>query len=138
MRWFGSWKEKMNKQAQPSKKNYSVLYLVFTVGLMITGFLISPYGKVGELFVEGDSTIPDQLVLDASKITSKQTVIGTLASEKAIEAQIMASLPQVKAVTVKRTGLNDIIIKVADYQTLANLSENTRYQSILQNGVILN
>lgn len=138
MRWFGSWKEKMNKQAQPSKKNYSVLYLVFTVGLMITGFLISPYGKVGELFVEGDSTIPDQLVLDASKITSKQTVIGTLASEKAIEAQIMASLPQVKAVTVKRTGLNDIIIKVADYQTLAYLSENNRYQSILENGMILN
>ena len=99
---------------------------------------MSPYGKVGELFVEGESTIPDQLVLDASKVTSKQTVIGTLASEKAIEAAIIASLPQVKRVTVKRNGLNAIIIKVAEYQTLAYLSDNNQYQSILENGMILN
>lgn len=105
---------------------------------MTTGFLMSPYGKVGELFVEGETTIPDQLVLDASKVSSKQTVVGTLASEKAIEATIIASLPQVKRVTVKRNGLNAIIINVAEYETLAYLSDNNQYQSILENGTILN
>lgn len=138
MKWFDSWKEKKNNQPKQNQKNYLVLYTGLTLGLMTTSFLMSPYGKVGELFVVGDSTIPDQLVLDASQVTSKQTVIGTLASEKAIEAQIMASLPQVKAVKVNRDGLNDIIINVADYETLAYLSNDNQYQSILENGMILN
>lgn len=138
MKWFNS--RKINKSNQPKsdKKNYLILYIGLTLGLMTTGFLMSPYGKVGELFVEGETTIPDQLVLDASKVSSKQTVVGTLASEKAIEATIIASLPQVKRVTVKRNGLNAIIINVAEYETLAYLSDNNQYQSILENGTILN
>ena len=84
MKWFNSREKNKSNQPKLQKKNYSTLYIGLTLGLMITGFLMSPYGKVGELFVEGESTIPDQLVLDASKVTSKQTVLGTLASEKAI------------------------------------------------------
>lgn len=138
MKWFNPHKEAKINNPQQSTKNYLGLYTGWTIGLMTTAYLISPYGKVGDMYVEGDSTVPDQLILDASKITQKQTVIGTVVSEEAIEAEIMAALPQVKSVKVQWQKLNEVILEIQDYETIAYLNDGNDYNSVLENGVIVN
>lgn len=138
MKWFNFNKEEKTNNPQQPTKNYLVLYAGLTLGLMGTAYLISPYGKVGDMYVEGKSSVPDQLIVDASKITQKQTVVGTIASEEVIEEKIIAALPQVKSVKVQWHGLNDVIIEIQDYETIANLNNDNKYHSILENGVIVN
>ncbi|MGP6138872.1 MULTISPECIES: cell division protein FtsQ/DivIB [unclassified Jeotgalibaca] len=138
MKWFKSNKENQRKNPQQPVKNYLGLYAGLTIGLMTTAYLISPYGKVGDMYVEGDSIVPEQLILDASKITQKQTVVGTLVSEEAIEAEIIAALPQVKSVKVQWQKLNDIVLEIQDYETIAYLNDANEYNSVLENGFIVN
>lgn len=138
MSWFDSNKEKVKAPPHKVKKNYLVLYAGLSLGLMGMGYFISPYGKVGDLLVEGESTVPDQLIIDASTITSKQTVLGTVISEAAIEAEIINVLPQIKNITIQWSGLNDVIIEAQDYETIAYLTQDNHYQNILENGIILN
>lgn len=138
MKWFRHDKDKKRETHRQPVQNYLALYGSLTIGLMATGYLISPYGKVRDVYIEGESAVPDQLVLDASQITRRQTVIGTVLSEAAIAADIIAALPQVKDIQVNWQGLNDISIAVEDYETIAYLSHVNKYQSVLENGVILN
>lgn len=138
MKWIRSKKAPTAPKTVQPQKQYAALYACLTVGLMVTGYLVSPYGKVGDMFVAGDTVIPDQLVLEASRVTRKQTLVGTLASEKTIEMVIIDELPQVKGVQVKRQGINDVIFEIEEYKTIAYLNNANLYQRILENGVILN
>lgn len=128
---------KRKQMAKQTDRKYVALYACFSLGLMVTGFLISPYGKVNEIYVEGVEQIPEQLILDASKISRQQTAIGTLVSSQSVEATIISTLPKVKAVHVKREKLHDIILEVEEFETIAYLSQGDSYQSVLENGTIL-
>lgn len=126
-----------NDSSTSKKPHYLWLYAFFVLGLSTSGYLLSPYGRVNQLYVEGETIVPEQLIMEASQITSKQTVIGTLSNRVAIEAQIQAALPQIRMADVGIQGINDIVVHVADYQTVAYIDNGNRYQSVLENGVIL-
>lgn len=134
---IGAKRPKREQQIRQINKKYIGLYASFSLGLMITGFLISPYGKVNDVYVEGVEQLPEQLVLDASQISRHQTTIGTLASRQTVEATIISKLPKVKAVQVKREELHDIVLEVEEFETIAYLDQANGYHSVLENGSIL-
>lgn len=126
-----------NKKQHTKKNHYLLLYTFFVLGLMGTGYLLSPYGKVNEVYIEGNTIVPEQLILEASQITKKQTVIGTLTNQQTIEAQIQGALPQIKKAEVHLQGVHDILLNVEDFTTIAYIDNGNRYQSVLENGTIL-
>lgn len=126
------------KQSKGVKKNFWLLYFFFTLGIMVTGYLLSPYGKVNDVHVEGETLVPEQLILESSHVTSKQTVIGTLWNEDTIAAEIKNEFPQIKAVTLRWHEIHDIMIEVEDYKTIAYIDSGNQYQSVLETGDILN
>lgn len=123
---------------QPKQnKRYGFLYVLFTVGLLSTGYLLSPYGRVDAIMVEGDTTVPEQLIIDSSGITSKQTMLATVWNENYIEALVKAQHPKISDVAVDREGLNGILLSIIDFETIAYIDTGNLYHSVLENGDIM-
>lgn len=126
---------------QPQEKNrkasYSLLYALFTVGLITTGYLISPFGRVDAVMVEGDTAVPEQLIIEASGITSKQTMLATVWNDTYIKNLIKGQHPKINDVSVDREGVNGILLSVKDFETVAYIDNQNRYYSVLENGDIL-
>lgn len=113
---------------------YRPFYLLFLLGMGSTGFLLSPYGHVQNIYVEGSQEVPEQAIVDSSSITSTQTVAGVLWDRDRIEEDILTVWPKVKAAEVNRRGLNDITIAVEEHETVAYLQNGKGYQSVLETG----
>lgn len=113
---------------------YRFFYGAFLLGLAITGFVISPYGHVQHVYVEGSEAVPEQGIIDASSISSRQTVAGILWDEERIESDITTAWPKIKVAEVSRRGLNDITLAITEYETIAYLQNENGYRSLLETG----
>jgi len=119
------------------KHPYRKWYLVFLTGVFGMGYFISPFGKVQEIFIEGAAFVPEQNVIDASRISGKVTVLGVIANAKKINAHILTSLPQVKAAHITLKNFNDITIVVEEFKTSAYVYSNKVYYNVLETGEIV-
>lgn len=113
---------------------YLPFYLLFILGLGGTGYMLSPYGHVQNIYVEGSKEVPEQAIVDSSSITNAQTVAGILWDEERIEKDIRSVYPKIKTAEVHRRGWNDITIAVEEYETVAYLENGKGYQSVLETG----
>lgn len=131
-----SQKQKKSEQFK-GRHSYRKWYLLFLTGVFGMGYFISPFGKVQDIFVEGTAFVPEQNVIDASRISGKVTALGVIASTKKINAHILTSLPQIKAVHLTLKDFNDIIIVVEEYDTSAYVYSNKVYYNVLETGEIV-
>ena len=137
---FNKNKQKRNRTRKKDKQNkllHTFLYIFFISGILITGYLLSSYGHVNQVLVLGDTQIPEQLIIDASHITSRKTMLGVMTSEESITKDIKKELPQIKKVEMNWQGLNDISLSVYDFQTIAYIENKLGYQSVLETGTVL-
>lgn len=125
------------KVPSTKKNNYPILLACFTLGIIGTGYLISPYGRINEILIESDSMVPEQIILDASSITNKQTMVGTYLNEAEIEQNIQSQLPQIKSVSFQWQGVNDLILQVKSYETIAYMEDENSYHSVIETGEVL-
>ena len=120
------------------RQRYFGWYGIFSVGLVLSGFLISPYGKVKDIYVEGAQAVPEQSIIDASHINGNLTALGVVWNDDKVDAFITAVLPQVKTAEVTLRGLNDITIQVTEHETIAYVSSGGYYYNVLDNGTVAN
>ena len=108
------------KPKQVKKSNYLFLYAFFTLGIMGTGYLLSPYGKVNEVYIEGNTMVPEQRILEASQITRlmeqiKELCILSPKCEITIECNPnSATLDKLRA--YKQCGINRISFGVQSFE----------------------
>ncbi|CZR01834.1 cell division protein FtsQ/DivIB [Trichococcus ilyis] len=117
---------------------YFVWYLVFLTGATACGFLISPYGKVKDIYVEGAEAVPEQSIIDASHITGKVTALGAVWDDEKIDAFVTNALPQIRKAEVTLRGLNDVTIHVTEHETIAYVYSEGSYYNVLENGTVAN
>ena len=115
---------------------YFAWYGIFLVGVIGSSFLISPYGKVKDIYVEGAEAVPEQSIIDASQITGKLTALGVVWNDERIDAYITSALPQVKTAEVTLRGMNDITIHVTEHETIAYVYSDGYYYNVLENGTV--
>lgn len=125
------------KPKQVKKSNYLFLYAFFTLGIMGTGYLLSPYGKVNEVYIEGNTMVPEQRILEASQITSKKTMIGTIWNEDEIAQSIKVHYPQIKNVDIQWRGVHHVLLEIEDYEVIAYIDHDNHYQTVLETGEVL-
>lgn len=134
-------KKKTSKHLSESAKTgnrqgYFVWYGIFLIGAIGSGFLISPYGKVKDIYVEGAEAVPEQSIIDASQLTGKLTTLGAVWNDEKINAYITNALPQVKTAEVTLRGLNDVTIHVTEHETIAYVYSDGSYYNVLENGTV--
>lgn len=120
------------------KSGYFAWYGIFSVGIIASSFLISSYGKVKDIYVEGAQVVPEQSIIDASQITGKLTALGVVWNDEKIDAYITDVLPQVKTAEVTLRGMNDITIHVTEHETIASVYSEGYYYNVLENGTVAN
>lgn len=118
------------------RQGYLAWYGIFLVGIIGCGFLISPYGKVRDIYVEGAEAVPEQSIIDASHITGKLTALGSVWNDEKIDAYVTNALPQVKTAEVTLRGLNDVTIHVTEHETIAYVYSGGSYYNVLENGTV--
>ncbi|WP_320164668.1 cell division protein FtsQ/DivIB [uncultured Trichococcus sp.] len=118
------------------RQGYFGWYSIFLVGALLNGFLISPYGKVKDIYVEGAGDVPEQSIIDASKITGKLTALGVVWNDEKIDAYVTNALAQVKTAEVTLRGMNDVTIHVTEHETIAYVYSDSSYYNVLENGTV--
>jgi cell division protein FtsQ len=136
--WKGKLSAHSRKQSgqQEDRHSYLYWYLLFLTGGLAMGYLISPLGRVQEIFVEGAAYVPEQTIIDASRISGKVTALGVIANSKDIDGYISSKLPQIKKASIALKNFNDITITVQEYKTIAYVYSEKAYYTVLENGVI--
>lgn len=118
------------------RQGYLGWYSIFLLGAIGISFLISPYGKVKDIYVEGAEDVPEQSIIDASHITGKLTALGVVWNDERIDAYITNTLPQVKTAEVTLRGMNDVTIHVTEHETIAYVYSGGSYYNVLENGTV--
>jgi cell division protein FtsQ len=130
-------RENLSETAKTGKRQgYLGWYSIFLVGAIGSSFLISPYGKVKDIYVEGAEDVPEQSIIDASHITGKLTALGVVWNDEKIDAYITNTLSQVKTAEVTLRGMNDVTIHVTEHETIAYVYSNGSYYNVLENGTV--
>jgi cell division protein FtsQ len=118
------------------RQGYLGWYSIFLIGVIGSSFLISPYGKVRDIYVEGAEDVPEQSIIDASHITGKLTALGVVWNDAKIDAYITHTLPVVKTAEVTLRGMNDVTIHVTEHETIAYVYSGGSYYNVLENGTV--
>ncbi|WP_373471535.1 cell division protein FtsQ/DivIB [Carnobacterium alterfunditum] len=131
--------QKLKKQRQKKLTTRLItLILLFSFAILVVVYFISSLSKVDIVSVSGTKEVADQEVIDVSQIKSGDDFWGVFFERKEISKKVFSELPQVKAVEINFSGLNDYTIKIEEHQTVAYLAEDNRYYNILENGKIVN
>lgn len=110
---------------------------LFILTTLISLYFISPYRLIDTITVSGSEEVYDQVVLDSSGVESGDSVIENYLNRGKIEEKIVAENPQVSQAELSIAGIQDIVILIEEYQTVAYLSNENSYDKILENGEIL-
>jgi len=128
---------------QPQMAFYKVLqrYIPIVVAnlilILILGYFISPWSKVGTVSVEGNQAVYIQEVIDESNIHSGDNVIETMRNKEELQNEITEQLPQISDTAIELSGVNDVVIQVNEFDTVAYIAQDGSYLRVLENGDVL-
>lgn len=124
-------------RASRRRRNLAVILTPLTVLLLVAIYFMTPLACVGDLSVRGESTLPAQSVIDASKLGSSQMIIDLLMHRDRVATRVKKTLPQVKTLSVSVKGFNQVTLQVHEYAPLGYVQKNGEYHVLLASGVVL-
>lgn len=133
----------LNSKQQPPMATHKILQryipIVFVnlLFILVLGYFISPWSKVGTVSVEGNEFVYVQTVIDESGIRTGDSMIELYQETEAIGEQITKEIPQVSNSHVEILGLNEIFLHIEEYSTVAYIAQDESYLRVLENGTVL-
>ncbi|WP_179395267.1 cell division protein FtsQ/DivIB [Lacticaseibacillus absianus] len=118
-------------------RNLILVLAPLTVLLLFFGYMASPLAKVQEVSVTGTKNLPIQTVIDASQLGATDTIPGVLMARQQRLAQIKATVPEVRTISLWVTRLNHVTLAVKEYIPMGYVLTKGRYHMILENGTIM-
>lgn len=133
----------LNSKIQPSMAMHKILQryipivVVNLIVILILGYFISPWSKVGTVSVEGNEFVYVQTVIDESGIRTGDSMIDIHQNKEIIDEQITNEIPQVSNSHTEILGMNEIVLHVEEYSTVAYIAQDESYLRVLENGAVL-
>lgn len=124
------------KEHRKRKANRRLIFLIslFFLLIMLVIYFQSPLSHVNEITVQGNESVPDQLIIDKSGL-KKGANIWKLDKKKVI--QKLENHEEVKHAKVKIGFPNTVKLQIQEYETIAYVSTGTDFHPILENGLIV-
>ncbi|MGX7198904.1 cell division protein FtsQ/DivIB [Enterococcus nangangensis] len=119
------------------RRQLFLLISLFVVIIAGTSYFLSPFSKLGKVTITGNQVVPTDTVLTASKLEVHAELWPQVFRLGQAEKEIVASNPRIKSATVAFQPVNQVTIKVTEYQEKAYLLKEKLYYPILENGVVL-
>lgn len=124
-------------RATRRRRNLALILTPLTVLLVVAIYFLTPLARVGDISVRGESTLPAQSVIDASKLSSSQMILDLLLHRNRVTIQVQKALPQVQTLQVSVRGFNHVTLNVHEYAPLGYVQKNGEYHVLLASGVVL-
>ena len=125
------------KRNRKTLVKWAIVVFLFIITGSISFYFISPYRLIDEISVLGTSDVYDQVVLESSGLSSGESLWENYLNRKNIEEKIVNENPQVSQAQVSISDIQNVIITIEEYETVAYLSNENSYKKILENGEIL-
>lgn len=122
-----------------ARRRRNLALLLTPLGLLLAAgaYMISPLAKVGQIKVLGESTVPAQTVIDASKLGNSQVILDLLLHKHAVASRIRRQLPEVQHLSVDVNAFNQVTLHVKEYAPLGYLAHQDGYHVLLASGQVL-
>ncbi|WP_265455376.1 cell division protein FtsQ/DivIB [Enterococcus sp. HY326] len=127
-------KEQTNKVL---RRRIIILLLVFGIPLIILSYLVSPFSKLQNLTVSGNSEVSSDTIIASSNFSIGTNIFEEFFSREQLTAAVETDNPRIKSINVTLTGPTSLNIGVSEYQEAAVLLQDGVYYPILENGVVL-
>jgi len=118
-------------------RRVSVILGLLTIPLIICGYFISPYSRLGKIEVSGNQVVTTQEIIAASKLQLDENFWQQYQDRSQAAKKIETKYPRIKSVAIKMTGINQLKLSVTEYEEIAQLSKNGTYSPILASGKVL-
>lgn len=126
---------------QEKSKNIILKWLlivsVFFISILVSLYFLSSYSLINEIAVEGTNEVYDQNVLESSEVSPGDSLWRTYFNKSEIENRIEEQNKQVSSAHLGFSGINNFVLKIEEYETVAYLTQDNQYKKILENGTIL-
>ena len=118
-------------------QRYIPIVIINLLIIIIMSYLISPLSKVDTISVKGNEAVYDQQIIEESGIRSKDSILELMRKKDTISKKIVQNLPQVAESSVDISGLNEVVIQVKEFNTVAYIAQKNSYLRVLENGIVL-
>lgn len=118
-------------------QRYVLIVVINLSFILFFGYLISPLSKVGTISVEGNQDVYVQEIIENSGINLGDSVLKSKLKFEEAEKKIVDQLPQVANSSISVNGINNIIIEIQEFNTVAYISADESYLRVLENGTVL-
>ncbi|WP_125707172.1 cell division protein FtsQ/DivIB [Lacticaseibacillus porcinae] len=119
------------------RRNLALILTPLTVLLVIAIYFMTPLARVGDINVRGESTLPAQSVIDASKLGPSQMILDLLMHQKRVSQRVQKALPQVQSMSLSIKGFNQVTLHVHEYAPLGYVQKNGEYHVLLASSVVV-
>lgn len=116
---------------------YIFIIVIHLFLILVFGYFISPLSKVGTISVEGNQDVYVQEIIDESRVIIGESVLKTRQKFPEIEKKILNQLPQISSAKLIINEMNNIVIQVDEFKTVAYIVEEESYLRVLENGRVL-
>lgn len=116
-------------------KNTTILLGIFTILLILSGYLISPLSRVKNVKLTGVDEPSKEAILQASGIHDGESRYAVLLQEKKIIRKIKSEVNTVKSANISMEH-NEIKISITQYRISGYLKEKGKYYKISYRGDI--
>ncbi|HZK22976.1 MAG TPA: cell division protein FtsQ/DivIB [Atopostipes sp.] len=136
-------KNNLNRKNQPPMVTHKILqrYIPIVVinllVILVLGYFISPWSKVGTITVEGNEFVYVQTVIDESGIRTGDSMIEIQQNLDTISEQITQEIPQISDSHVQVLDINHVLLQIEEYSTVAYIARDESYLRVLENGTVL-
>ncbi|MFD1430911.1 cell division protein FtsQ/DivIB [Lacticaseibacillus mingshuiensis] len=118
-------------------RNLILLLTPLVLLLAMFGYLMSPLAKVGQLSVQGETTVPAQTIIDDSHLSADDLIVVLLAGHTDAASRLKQTLPQIKTVRLSVANFNQVTIHVKEYQPVGYLLTKGKYHVLLESGKVV-
>lgn len=118
-------------------KRAALLLGVFTLGLVIAGYFVSPLSHIQKVVISGTDRLTIKQVTAATDIEPGVAVWSVIGHSREISQRARKVNPQVGSVKTRLVGINQVHVTVKENKIAGYLVTGSHYQRVLENGLIL-
>lgn len=130
-------KSKLKDFQVTNLKRMSPLLVIFTLGLLICLFFVTPYSRVSKVTITGNEMVSTATINKFTSVRKNEPLINVWGHQHKLATELKNKSQRLDSVKISTRNFNEVLIKVKEYPTIGYLYIDRGYQPILKSGVII-
>jgi cell division protein FtsQ len=121
------------KRRRRTNKKFIFILSIFALALLVILYFQSPFSKINRVTVTGANLHDNEFYIEMSGLIRDKSFWGFTTNKT---EEVLGNLETVKSVSVSRKWLNDIDIKITEWDTIGYMEKDGQFSLLLEDGEI--